>query len=199
MYSENVLNAVTAASAFFSRIRSQQARLAALRHLPCIGQIDLPRHFESMSRTQRAVELFSLNCNCAQSVFAACGASKGLSEAQRLAVAAPFGGGIARQGEICGALTGALMALGEAGGDAMAADPDFVRNDLYKRAQQLTETFRSAHGSIYCRELTGCALNTEAGQRVFKERGVHKNVCCRLVASAVELLDEILPFASSRK
>lgn len=49
-----------------------------------------------MSRSERALELFSRNYNCAQAVYAACASGDGLSEAQRLALAAPFGGGIAR-------------------------------------------------------------------------------------------------------
>jgi C_GCAxxG_C_C family probable redox protein len=132
------------------------------------------------------VELFSRNYNCAQSVYAACATGDGLSEAQRLALAAPFGGGIARQGEICGALTGAMLALGEVEGKAMAADPVTGRNALYERARELTEAFRKAHGAILCRELTGCALDTEAGQRAFKERGLHQNLCTKLVAFAAE-------------
>ncbi|MGO9318386.1 MAG: C-GCAxxG-C-C family protein [Terracidiphilus sp.] len=140
----------------------------------------------SSRQSQRAVELFSQDYNCAQSVFAGSAAGEGLSEAQRLALAAPFGGGIARQGEVCGALTGALMALGEAEGKAMAADPVVGRNALYERARQLTEAFRKEHGAILCRELTGCALDTEAGQRAFKERGLHQNLCTKLVAFAAE-------------
>jgi C_GCAxxG_C_C family probable redox protein len=139
-----------------------------------------------MSKYERAVELFSQNYNCAQSVYAASASGDGLSEAQRLALAAPFGGGIARQGEICGALTGALLTLGEAEGKAMAADPAAGRNALYERARQLTEAFREAHGSILCRELTGCALDTEEGQHSFKERGLHQNLCTKLVAFAAE-------------
>jgi C_GCAxxG_C_C family probable redox protein len=138
------------------------------------------------------LELFSQKYNCAQSVFAACAASEGLSEAQRLALAAPFGGGIARQGELCGALTGALLALGEAGGEAMAADPVVARGALYERAQRLTEAFRSAHGSILCRELTRCSLNTEEGQRSYNERGVHQNLCTHIVVSTVDLVDTTL-------
>lgn len=145
------------------------------------------------NRSQRALELFSQNYNCAQSVFGACGTQKDLSEAQRLALAAPFGGGIARQGEICGALTGALLALGEAAGEAMAADPVAGRNALYERTQQLTAAFRSAHGSILCRELTGCILNTEAGQLSYKNRGLHQNLCSKIVASTAELVDKISP------
>jgi C_GCAxxG_C_C family probable redox protein len=140
----------------------------------------------SNQASDRAVDLFSQNYNCAQSVYAASATGDGLSEAQRLALAAPFGGGIARQGEICGALTGALLALGEAAGEVMAADPAAGREALYKRAQQLTEVFREAHGAIRCHELTGCALDTEEGQRSFKERGLHKNLCTGLVAFAAE-------------
>jgi C_GCAxxG_C_C family probable redox protein len=140
----------------------------------------------SNRQSQRAVELFSQNYNCAQSVYAACATGEGRSEPQRLALAAPFGGGVARQGEICGALTGALLALGENEGEAMAADPIAGRDALYARAQQLTEAFRKEHGAILCRELTGCALDTVAGQRAFKERGLHQNLCTKLVAFAAE-------------
>ena len=142
------------------------------------------------NRSQRALELFSQNYNCAQSVFAACAFGEGLSEAQRLALAAPFGGGIARQGEICGALTGALMALGETNGGAMAADPVAGRKAVYEQAQQLMETFRQTHGAIRCGELIGCSLNTEEGQRSFKERELHQNFCTKLVAFAVEQVEE---------
>ena len=140
----------------------------------------------SNSQSERAVELFSRNYNCAQSVYVGSATGEGLREAQRLALAAPFGGGVARQGEICGALTGALLALGEAAGEAMAADPVAGRNALYERARELTEAFRKAHGAILCRELTGCALDTEAGQRAFKERGLHQNLCTKLVSFAAE-------------
>jgi C_GCAxxG_C_C family probable redox protein len=151
------------------------------------------------NRSQRALELFSQNYNCAQSVFAACATNTGLSEAQRLALAAPFGGGIARQGEICGALTGALLALGEAGGEVMATDPVAGRDAVYERAQQLIEAFRAAHGSILCRELTGVSLNTEAGQRAFKERDLHKNLCDKLVVFAVEQVNSVQSAGSSQK
>lgn len=145
----------------------------------------------SSKQAERAVELFSKSYNCAQSVYAACATSDGLSEAQRLALAAPFGGGIARQGEVCGALTGALLALAEANGEAMAVDPVAARNALYKRVKQLTEAFREAHGSILCRELTNCALDTEAGQSVFNEGGLHQNLCTPLVVFAADKVASI--------
>lgn len=125
--------------------------------------------------SERALELFTANYNCAQSVFAACATDADLNQTQRLAIAAAFGGGVARQGEICGALTGALMALGETRGDA-----------VYAQAEKIITAFRAAHGSILCRELTGCRLNTEEGHRSFKERDVRNTVCARLVAFAAD-------------
>jgi len=151
----------------------------------------------STNQAERAVELFSNGYNCAQSVYAASAAGVGLSEAQRLAIAAPFGGGIARQGEVCGALTGALLTLGEAAGDDMAADPVGGRDALYQQTRQLTAAFRKAHGSILCRELTGCSLDSEAGQCIFKERALHKNLCTGLVAFAAEQV-ESMTVASSQ-
>jgi C_GCAxxG_C_C family probable redox protein len=137
-------------------------------------------------RSERALELFSQNYNCAQSVFAASATGKGLSETQRLALAAPFGGGIAQLGEVCGALTGALLALAEADEEAMASDPATARIALYARIRKLTEAFRETHGSILCRELIGCSFDTEEGRRSFKERGVRQNICNKLVVFAAE-------------
>jgi C_GCAxxG_C_C family probable redox protein len=145
----------------------------------------------SKTRSERALELFSQQYNCAQSVFAGCAAGD-LSEAQRLALTAPFGGGVARQGELCGALTGALLALGEAKGGAMAADPAAGRKALYEESQQLIEAFRKAHGAIRCSELTGCILATEEGQRVFKEREMHQKLCSKLVTFAVGQVEKTL-------
>jgi C_GCAxxG_C_C family probable redox protein len=143
-------------------------------------------------RPQRALELFTQKYNCAQSVYGSCVASKEFTEAQRLVIASPFGGGVARQGEICGALTGALMALGEICGEAMLRDPEAGRKLIYERAQRLMESFRQTHGSILCRELTGCILSTEEGRKSFDARELHKNFCTGLVAFACEKVDEII-------
>ena len=136
--------------------------------------------------SERAQELFAEHCNCAQSVYAASGAGSGMTEEQRLAVAAAFGGGVARQGEVCGALTGALMALGERGTARMAVDCAAGRDEVYDAAKVLMEEFRMTQGSILCRELTGCLLGTEEGHRDFVERKVRETVCMKLVAFAAD-------------
>ena len=140
----------------------------------------------------RAQELFTQKCNCAQSVFAACAAGSNLTEAQRLALAANFGGGLAGQGEVCGALTGALLALGEAAEAQIAADPVAGRSAVNAQAGRLIHQFRTAHGSVRCSELTGHSLTTEDGRAVFHASGLRENLCTKLVAFCAGKVDEAL-------
>ena len=141
-----------------------------------------------MSNVDKAVTLFE-SFNCAQSVFAACGASGELSERACLVVAGPFGGGMGRMGETCGAVTGALMALGVRHGQEMATDPAHARGPLYVRVINFSAAFRERHGGLSCRELTGCDMRTPEGQAKFQAADLHHTLCRNLVASAVELVE----------
>ncbi|MDR3724709.1 MAG: C-GCAxxG-C-C family protein [Terracidiphilus sp.] len=132
----------------------------------------------------RAVELFKSGRNCAQSVYAASGSGSTMSEEQRLAVAVAFGGGMGRTGGTCGALTGALMALGERKSVLLAEDATAGRDAAYADAKELIEEFQAAHGAIDCRELTGCRLDTKEGHDAFAAGNVRDKVCMGLVAFA---------------
>lgn len=64
-----------------------------------------------MDIKEKAVAYHKAGFNCAQAVLAACNEYTGLDDSAALAVSAGFGGGL-RSGEICGAVSGAVMALG---------------------------------------------------------------------------------------
>ena len=64
-----------------------------------------------MSVQEESLRLHSCGFNCAQSVLAALGSYTGMDEKTALALSGGFGGGV-RCGEICGAASGAVMALG---------------------------------------------------------------------------------------
>lgn len=143
----------------------------------------------AMSNVEKAVALFD-RFNCAQSVFAACGPTAEVTEPMCLVLAGPFGGGMGRMGETCGAVTGALLALGTRHGQGMATDPAQARGPLYERVTAFAEAFREQHGSLTCKELTGCDLRTPEGQQEFKARDLHHTLCQKLVADAVKLVEE---------
>jgi len=150
----------------------------------------------SEEQVKRAGGFFAAKANCAQSVYAGLIADGKLSDEERMALALAFGGGVAGQGGICGALTGALLAMGEKRGPAVAAakDPQAARQEFYAEVRKLTEEFRRRHGAIHCRELTGCAMDTPEGRKSYQERGLHESFCTRLVsfsvATASSYLDE---------
>jgi C_GCAxxG_C_C family probable redox protein len=142
----------------------------------------------SNQQVQAAEELFLQGYNCAQAVSHACAGNCGVSPELVVKLATGFGAGMGRQQEICGAVTGGILALGLRGGRALGDDK--ARTDeTYAAVRTLQERFAAKHGSCNCRELLGgCDLRTEAGQREFKEKGYHRSRCLEYVKTAAELV-----------
>ena len=127
------------------------------------------RVYLDRARALRAIE--EPHYNCAQSVLIPFAEQAGLTPEQAYAVAQAFGGGM-RSGSVCGALTGAYMALGVLG---RASDENIA---------WVTERMRANHeGMIMCADLL--RANEEAG----REKKPH---CDALVYEAVRLVEACL-------
>jgi len=135
-----------------------------------------------------AVARFRENFNCAQSVFAAFAPDLGLEESHALKLASPFGGGVARRGQTCGAVTGALMALGLARG----ADTPPGKEDAYQLGQEFLQRFESLHGTLLCRELIDCDISTPEGLQLARQKGVFTSLCPQFVQDAAEIAQAML-------
>jgi C_GCAxxG_C_C family probable redox protein len=107
-------------------------------------------------RSKRARELFLGGYNCAQAVFIAYCDVAAMSEEMAATVAAPFGGGMGRLREVCGAVSGMTMVAGFLNPNAQPNDNDNKKR-LYSLVQSLAEEFRTENGAIVCRELLGLA------------------------------------------
>lgn len=90
-------------------------------------------------------------CNCAQAVLLAFAEELGLSKEFAAKIALPFGGGMAR-GETCGALTGALMALGLTESGSVPPNPEDKKISR-ENAKKLAEIFEKEYGTTLCREI----------------------------------------------
>ena len=137
---------------------------------------------------QIANDRFAQGLNCAQAVLSAFAAQFGISEETALRLASPFGGGIARQGQVCGALTGALMVLGLQRGNSAPQGKD----ETYRISEEFVQAFQERHGAILCRELIGFDVSTPEGLQAAREGKVFDSVCPGLVNGATEMLAEIL-------
>ena len=143
-----------------------------------------------MTNPDRAVGYLAQGYNCAQAVLAAFAPGLGLAEEAALRLAAPLGAGIGRSGETCGALLGALLALGLRHG---VASPDRESKErIYVLARDLMGRFADRFGSTTCKLLLDCDLSTPEGQAIAREKQFHSTVCPRFARGAAELLDERL-------
>jgi len=137
---------------------------------------------------QTAQDRFFQGFNCSQAVFSAYAPSFGVDLETALKLASPFGGGLARQGEACGAVTGALLALGLSRGSATAE----AKEEAYRFAADFLRRFQERHNTILCRELIGYDLSSPEGLQRAREGGVFKTICPRLVKDATEIVAEFL-------
>jgi C_GCAxxG_C_C family probable redox protein len=142
------------------------------------------------SRTEEAVRRFEQGYNCAQSVLVAFASEHGMQASEALRVAAGFGGGMGRLAGTCGAVSGAVMALGLAHG---STEPDAAAKErTYEKVRALVEGFQARHGSILCRDLLGCDIGTPEGFQKAHSQGLTRQLCPRFLRDAGELLEGML-------
>ena len=116
---------------------------------------------------QRARRNFSLGYNCAEAVFEALLGECNLAlppDALRLATG--FGGGVGLYGDTCGALTGAVLAVGAVHGrralpegqgadvTARSREQFYGRPGIYRLFNQIPNRLALKYGSTLCRDLT---------------------------------------------
>lgn len=104
-----------------------------------------------MSVQEESIRLHDCGFNCAQSVLAALGSYTGLDEKTALSISGGFGGGV-RCGEICGAASGAVMALGLAFPYADGEDAD-AKARIAKLTVAMNRDFIKQFGYIRCQDL----------------------------------------------
>ena len=143
-----------------------------------------------MDRVTKAVELFGQGYMCSQAVFAAFSEDYGVTVKQALQIGACFGSGM-NKGEVCGACTGALMALGMRYGQFDLCDVE-SRAAQKVNAVQFLEEFEKREGSYICRDILGCDLSTEEGRSYAINKGLFKKICPKMVKTAAEITAQML-------
>ena len=99
-------------------------------------------------------------------------------------MASAFGGGMGGLGSVCGAVSGALIAIGLVHG---RDEPWQPRDQVYALAQQVYHGFQQEMGSTICRELTGLDLTTPEGVKEIYSSGVGMRVCLRAGSTGYRL------------
>ena len=133
-------------------------------------------------------QLFDGGLYSAESVISALARRQGVDSDLLIPAATGFCSGVSRTSGACGAVSGAIMAIGWACGRKTASG---VVDRTYSAVQSLVAGFEREFGSIACPELLGCRLGTSEGQRMFNEQRLIKR-CRAYTRRGTEMAAEIL-------
>lgn len=142
-------------------------------------------------KVEAAVACFREGFSCSQAILSTYGVDFGLPRETALRAAAALGAGMGRLGEVCGAVSGALIVIGLKHGHTTAADKE-TKEKNYLLVREFAERFRSLNGALGCRELLGCDLTTAEGMETARQKGLFTERCPRFVRDAALVLEEVL-------
>jgi C_GCAxxG_C_C family probable redox protein len=146
---------------------------------------------KTVSKVELAVATFGEGFNCSQAVLSAFAPDLGLDRETALRVSGAFGAGIARMGQTCGAVSGALMVLGFKYSQVEAGDKP-AKEKMYAIAREFMARFEARNGSILCRELLGYDISTPEGMQLIREKGLFVSLCPKLVGDAIEIVEGLV-------
>jgi C_GCAxxG_C_C family probable redox protein len=129
--------------------------------------------------------------NCAQSSFRVFAEKYGLDEVMALRISQGFGGGMGHTGHVCGAVTGAYMALGLAN-PASKENPRQSVEKTYALVNEFDYQFKELHGTVNCTELLGYDLSKPEKVLEARGKGLFTTLCPQFVADAVRITEDLL-------
>ena len=143
-----------------------------------------------MTHEEIATKLFAEKYHCSQAVLGAFADEFGMDIKTALKLGGGFGGGMCK-GEVCGACTGALMALGLKFGQCDIEDLESRKktNDV---TVEFLDMFKTENGSYLCRELLGCDLSTDEGKKYAMDKQLFVEFCPKMVESATLITEKLI-------
>lgn len=144
-----------------------------------------------MDHQYQTAELFLSGCNCSQAVLVAFSDVTGLDAEFAKKLSCGFGGGLGRQREVCGAVSGMILTANLLYGYTDPGEKDVYKKEYYALVQQLCAKFREEAGSILCREIL---KNPPSGPNPSPRTAEYYKTrpCTRMVMQAARILDEYI-------
>ena len=143
----------------------------------------------------KALELFESGAQCAQATLGALCDVTGLALDDALALSASFGGGVGRMREVCGALSGILMAVGLHFGRYPLGDAQTGANKdrHYRLTQYVSAEFKRRVGSLFCYRLLDLPHAAQVPVSQPRTNDFYQTrPCLGIILAAIEVFDELL-------
>jgi C_GCAxxG_C_C family probable redox protein len=127
---------------------------------------------------------------CAESTLVALQELYGLTGALDSSAAMVFNGGVAYGGGICGAISGAAMAIGRLA-EARIADHQRAKRIARRLVQDLVKDFEAEFGSRNCSDLIEYEISLPSEHDAFIASGVWRDTCMRQIEFSVSRLSQL--------
>ena len=145
-----------------------------------------------MGRRETAIENFKKGYNCTQAVVLAFKDILTIDANELCKIASPFGGGISRMRETCGAVSGIVLVLGNLIGYS-TPEMGEKKMELYKNTQEILKIFEEKYGSLTCRVLLNLDVKHEEPKPSTRDKDFYlKRPCTELIGGAAEILEDFL-------
>lgn len=146
-----------------------------------------------MSITKEEIlEQFEDGLDCAQVVFRYWAERLGYDKKTACKISTGFGAGML-QGETCGAVIGAYMAIGlKYGVEEEGEKGDEQKVAAVIKDARFRERLLEKYSSSMCRELLGADFSSKEGKKAIEEKKLMTTFCPQLVADIMEILEEIM-------
>lgn len=150
------------------------------------------------SAIARARELFLRDDNlygCAETTAVVLLEAFGLGGEADSALCMALNGGVAWRGWVCGAISGAAVAIGRLAASRIA-DHKEAKRIARALINGFINQFQAAYGATNCRDLIGLDISEPTQHARFIESGIWRDVCMRQIAFAVR---HLAPLADERE
>ena len=146
----------------------------------------------SKARKQIAIDYFKEGYNCTQAVVMTFKDVLTIDAKELCKIASPFGGGISRMRETCGAVTGMVLVLGNLIG-YNTPEMGEKKHELYKNTQEILKIFENRYGSLRCGVLLSLKEKHSDPKPSERDHSFFLNrPCPELIGGAAEILEEYL-------
>lgn len=143
-----------------------------------------------MISEEEVAALFRQGFDCGQVVLSCAADKLGMDTQTACKLAAGFGGGMSR-GQTCGAVVGAIIALGMKYGHFQPDTPQ-VKYVMTKKALEFQQKFMEVYPSTTCRELLGHDIGDPQGMQAILDKGLLFTFCPGVVVDTAHLLNALL-------
>jgi len=144
-----------------------------------------------MTKADEAHRSFLKRFTCSAAVFSTFSEELGLDPDTAKMIGCGFGAGISKTGNICGAVSGAIMVIGLAYGKTVEGD-DAATEKTRALVRRFIDEFTAKNGSVNCTELLGYDLGKPDEYAAAQESDIFIGKCPLLVRDAADILERIL-------